>query len=192
MNSVTVVQSLPITFHRRPPLSLLVLTVLLSAVLSLLSAPGILMAEEQGDKQFTSVEERRLYSAIQQERATVLEEKKELELQKKELKSLEEGVDKKLAEIDKKLEELKILKKKIASLLEAKSVAEVERTQELAKIYEKMTPEKAAVAISSLKTQLAADLLSSMKVRSAARILDQISNRKATEISTAISTIQIE
>lgn len=146
---------------------------------------------KQGE-QFNSVEERRLFNTIQAERANIREEKKELELRKKELKSIEEGVDKKLAEIDSKLEEFKQLQKTIEKLLSAKSEEEVKRTQELANIYAKMSPDKAALALSGLNPQLAADLLGNMKVKAAAKILDQITRQKATELSTTFSTIQIE
>lgn len=149
-------------------------------------------SETPSEEQFTSVEERRLYNAIQTERAGIREERKELELRKNELKSIEDGVDKKLAEIDAKLEELKTLRKQIEKLLAAKSEEETKKTQELAKIYEKMSPDKAALAISGLEKQLAADLLGSMKVKSAAKILDQISQQKARELSTTFSTIQLE
>ncbi len=155
--------------------------------------PSALQAQEENeDQQFTSVEERRLFNSIQSERASIREEKKELELRKKELKSIEAGVDKKIVEIDGKLEELKALRTQIETLLTAKSAEEKKRTQDLAKIYEKMTPEKAALALSGLRPQLASDLLASMKVKSAARILDQISRQKATELSTTFSTIQLE
>lgn len=148
--------------------------------------------EKTPPDQFSSVEERRLFNAIQTERGSIREEKKDLELRKKELKSMEEGVDKKLAEIDSKLEEMKALRKDIEKQLAAKSEEETKRTLELAKIYEKMSPDKAAMAISGLKPQLAADLLKSMKVKAAAKILDEISRQKATELSTTFSTIQIE
>lgn len=149
-------------------------------------------AEEKPEQDYSSVEERRLFNMIQNERANIREEKKELELQKKELKTIEEGVDKKLAEIDGKLEELKKLQLQLKSLLAAKSAEEQRRTQNLAKIYEKMSPAKAALTLSGLDKQLAADLLAKMKVKAAAKILDQISKQKGSELSTTFSTIQLE
>lgn len=155
--------------------------------------PSPLSSQEQTPPaQFSSVEERRLSNSIQTERANIREEKKELELKKKELKSIEEGVDKKLTEIDSKLEEMKTLRKQIETLLAAKSEEETKKTQDLAKIYEKMSPDKAALAISGLDPKLAADLLASMKAKSAAKILDQISRQKAAELSTTFSSIQLE
>jgi flagellar motility protein MotE (MotC chaperone) len=115
-----------------------------------------------------------------------------MDLHKKELKSLEEGVDKKLADIDRKLEELKNLQKKIETALAAKTAAEKKRIENLAVIYEKMTPAKAALAMSGLEQKLAADLLANMKAKAAAKILDQIAKQKATDLSTTFSTLQLE
>lgn len=148
--------------------------------------------EDEKSPQYSSVEERRLVNTIEAERASIREERGELELKKKELKSIEEGVDKKLTEIDGKLEELKTLRKQIETLLTAKTEEELKRTRELAKIYEKMSPDKAALAISGLESKLAADLLASMKVKAAAKILDETSKQKASELSTTFSSIQLE
>lgn len=143
-------------------------------------------------KNYGSVEERRIDHTITQERANLRQEREDIDLRKKELKTLEEGVDKKLTEMDRKLEELRKLRDKIESLLAGKSIEEKKRLQELAGIYQKMAPVKAAQVISSLDQQLAADLLASMKVKAAANILNQISKQKATEISTTFSTLPIE
>ncbi|SHO50716.1 MotE family protein [Desulfopila aestuarii] len=159
---------------------------------TIISATVIAQNGTPSPEQFNSVEERRLYNSVETERAGIREERKELDMKKIELKSIEEGVDKKLAEIDAKLEEMKALRKQIQTLLAAKSEEEVKKTQELAKIYEKMSPDKAALALAGLDKQLAADLLANMKVKSAAKILDQISQQKAKELSTTFSTIQLE
>lgn len=179
--------------------ALLVIAVLLACTASLPSvaqettpAAAQQAAPAAATEQYDSVEERRLYNAIQTERAGISEERKELELKKNELKSIEEGVDKKLVEIDAKLEELKALRKQLETLLAAKTEEELKKTRDLAKIYEKMSPDKAAMALSGLDQQLAADLLANMKEKSAAKILDQISRQKATELSTTFSTIQLE
>ena len=141
---------------------------------------------------FASVEERRLHATMLEERESIFEEKKELALREKELKSLEDAVDKKLAEIDRKLEELEASKQQLADLLAEKSAEETKRIKELGKIYEKMDPGKAAVALSGLDQRLAADLLANMKVKAAAKILDSLNKVKATEISRTYSTIQLE
>jgi len=162
------------------------------ATLFFTSCLSLHAADPIDSKEFSSVEERRLQNVVMQERINIRKEHAEIVMRKKELKTLEEGVDKKLAEIDNKLEQLKKLQNKIESLLEAKSVEEKKRLQDLAKIYEKMNPVKASLAIAGLDQQLAADLLASMKVKSAAKILDQSSKQKATQLSTTFSTLQLE
>jgi len=149
-------------------------------------------ADTTNSIEFSSVEERRLQNTIVVERANIRKEHAEIVMKKKELKTLEEGVDKKLAEIDKKLEQLRKLQNKVESLLEAKSAEEKKRLQGLAKIYEKMNPAKASLAIAGLDQYLAADLLANMKVKSAAKILDQSSKQKASQLSTTFSTLQLE
>jgi flagellar motility protein MotE (MotC chaperone) len=138
------------------------------------------------------VEERRIDNSIEQEHANIRKERDDMDLRKKELKSLEEAVDKKLVDIDRKLEELRNMQKKIDTLLTAKTAVEKKRIENLANIYEKMAPAKAALAMSGLDQKLAADLLASMKAKSAAKILDQITKQKATELSTTFSTLQLE
>lgn len=149
-------------------------------------------AEKEEPKEFQSVEERRLYEDIIKENIRLQEEKKDFALKQKELKTLEEGVDKKLTEIDKRLVELKNLQEKIETLLAAKSADELKKLQDLAKIYDKMDPAKAALALSGLDEQLAADLLAHMKVKAAAKLLDQMAKQKTTELSTTFSKLKIE
>ncbi len=158
----------------------------------ILSQNAQAIAEDVEKDTFGSVEERRIDSTILQERANVRKEREDMDLRKKELKSLEEAVDKKLADIDRKLEELKNLQKKIDTALAAKTAVEKKRIENLAGIYEKMTPAKAALAMSGLEQKLAADLLASMKAKAAAKILDQIAKQKATDLSTTFSTLQLE
>lgn len=160
---------------------------------SLILLPSITKAEEVTvSKSYETVEQRRIEGTILQERANIRQEREEISLRKKELKTLEESVDKKLADIDNKLQELNNLQKQIEALLEKKSAEEKKRIKNLATIYEKMSPGKAAMAISGLEEQLAADLLAAMKVRAAAKILDQTTKQKTTELSTTFSTLQLE
>jgi flagellar motility protein MotE (MotC chaperone) len=167
--------------------------ILLTIVAALILSQQVQAATENEENDtFSSVEERRIDNTILQERANILKEREDMDLRKKELKSLEEGVDKKLGDIDRKLEELKNLQKQIETLLVAKSAEEKKRMQNLAVIYEKMAPAKAAQAMSGLEQKLAADLLASMKAKAAAKILDQIAKQKATELSTTFSTLQLQ
>ena len=165
---------------------------LATATLLLISNPVLEAADQPAEKEYSSVEERRLQNIIVQERANIRKERENISFKQKELKTLEEGVDKKLAEIDNKLEDLKRLQGKIETLLKAKSAEEDKRLKNLAKIYEKMTPAKASLALAGLDQQLAADLLANMKVKSAAKILDQLAKKKTTQLSTTFSTLQLE
>ena len=158
-------------------------------VLSLLGNSPVHAADEE---KYGSVEERRIYETLVEERDSLRKEREEIALRKLELKTLEEGVDKKLAELDEKLAELKKLQELIAGLLEKKSAEEIQKRKELAGIYAKMDPAKAAQAISGLDPQLAADLLANMKIKSAAKILDASTKQKATELSSTFSIIQLE
>jgi flagellar motility protein MotE (MotC chaperone) len=148
--------------------------------------------ESSTEEGFSSVEERRLHATIQEEREIILEEKKAIALKEKELKTLEDAVDKKLAEIDEKLVELQNQTEELAELLAQKDVAELQKIQDLSKIYEKMDPTKAALALTGLDQKTAAEILAQMKVKAAAKILDSLSKQKATELSKTFSTIQRE
>ncbi len=144
------------------------------------------------EKSFKSVEERRLYAMLQNERDSLEEEKKVLAFKEKELKTLEVEADKKIELLDKKLAELRKVQAKIEELLAAKDVEEQKKVKDLSLIYAKMTPGRAALAMASLDGQLAADLLANMKVKSAAKILDQMDKIKASQLSTTFTTIKVE
>lgn len=154
--------------------------------------PSVAAGDNDGPQEFGSVEERRLYEDIIKENKALRAEKKDLGARQMELKTIEEGVDKKLAEIDKKLIELRDLQKKIETLLVAKSEQELKKIQDLAKIYDRMAPDKAALALSGLDKRLAAELLAQMKVKAAAKILDQMAKQNTTELSKTFSTLQLE
>jgi len=141
---------------------------------------------------FDSVEERRLYAVLQNERDHLEEEKKVIALKEKELKTLQEEADKKLELLDEKLAELLKVQAKIEDLLAEKDVREIKKTKDLSLIYAKMTPDRAALAMTALDEQLAANLLATMKVKSAAKILDRMDKRKASQLSTTFATIKVE
>ena len=141
---------------------------------------------------FSSVEERRLYTKLQNERDNLEEEKKVLALKEKELKTLEEEADKKLKLLDEKLEKLKKVQKKIESLLAEKDIEEQKKIKDLGLIYAKMSPDRAAQALSAMDVQLAADLMANIKVKAAAKILDRMDKAKASELSTTFTTIKVE
>ncbi len=143
-------------------------------------------------KTFKSVEERRIYAVLQNERDNLEEERKVIALKEKELKTLQKEADKKIELLDKKLAELKEIQAKIETLLAEKNVQEVKKTKDLSLIYAKMTPDRAALAMATIDEQLAADLLANMKVKSAAKILDRMDRLKASQLSTTFTTIKVE
>ena len=148
--------------------------------------------QQEKETTYTSVEERRLYAFLQNERDNLEEEKKVLALKEKELKTLQEEADKKIELLDKKLLELQKVQAKIEELLAQKDAKELKKTKELSLIYAKMTPDRAALAMATLDGQLAADLLANMKVKSAAKILDRMDKVKASQLSTTFTTIKVE
>ncbi len=174
-----------------------ILTLTLLIALILFKTPsGFSQTEKSDDTDsqtlYSSVEERRLHALMQKERENVLKDKKVLALKENELKTLEAAVDKKIGEIDAKLDELRKLQSKIEELLAVKSAEENKRVQNLGKIFEKMAPEKAALALSGMDQRLATDLLATMKPKSAAKVLNMLDRKKAAQLSTTFSTIQIE
>ena len=149
-------------------------------------------AEDKVDQDYSSVEERRIYTLMQEERDRLEQRKKDIDLREKELKTLEASVDNKIAAIDKKIEDLKNLQKRIEDLLAEKSAIEKKRIKELSAIYEKMVPERAALAMMGMDPNLATDLLSNMKPKAAAKVLNVLDKQKTSELSTTFTTIQIE
>ena len=139
--------------------------------------------ESPSDGEFSSVEERRLHVRIIEDQNSLIDEKKALVLEEARLEKLKAEIDAKLTEIDRKLAEMEAQKKVLEALSEGKRSEQLQRIDNLAKIYENMDPLLAAEAVSDLERQVAAAILASMKPRSAARILDGLSREQAAEIS---------
>lgn len=137
-------------------------------------------AEEQ---EYGSVEERRLLLALQQERINLVNERESVAKQKKDLKRLE-------AEVDKKLDQLQTTRLEIEQLLAEKDAAELQRIRDLSKMYEKMSPDKAAKIFSTITEDLAISILGNMKTKAAAKILNNMDRDKAAKLTTAFSSIE--
>jgi len=135
-----------------------------------------------GGDQYGSVEERRLLLALQQERQNLVKEREVLKNQKKDLKRLE-------AEVDKKLDQLQATRLQIEQLLAEKNAAELKRVRNLGKMYEKMSPDKAARIFSTLSQDLAISILENMKTKAAAKVLNNMDRDKAAKLTTAFSTL---
>ncbi len=135
------------------------------------------------EEQYGSVEERRLLQSLQGEQTSPLaKEREELDNKKKELKRLE-------AEVDKKIDQLRQLRLGIEKLFAKKDAEEMKRIQEIAKMYEKMTANKAAMILGTVDQKLVVSILSKMKIKSAAKILDNMDREKAAKLTTAFSTL---
>lgn len=165
--------------------------VALTCCLLVLSTIHVFAADEK-PIEFDSVEERRVFALMEQERQQLQQDRKDLTLRENELKTLESSVDKKITEIDNRLKELKSLQGKIETLLAEKTNREKKRVKDLSTIYEKMEPGRAALAINNMDQALATDLLASMKPKAAAKILDMLDKQKTSALSATFTRIQIE
>ena len=174
------------TNDRYPPLILL----LFAGLALFLHSP--LSAEEVSEKTYTSVEERRVFALMENERQELQRERQDLELRENELKTLEASVDNKIKVIDDKLENLRSLQRKIEKLLAEKTSREKKRIENLSAIYAKMVPTRAALAMNKMDPVLATDLLANMKPKAAARILDQLDKQKTSQLSNTFTNIQLE
>jgi len=135
------------------------------------------------EQQYNSVEERRLMESLQGENTSLFaKEREDLENKKKELKRLE-------IEVDKKIDQLNQLRLGIEKLLATRDAEELKRIQELAKMYEKMTAEKAAMVLGTVDQKLAISILAKMKTKSAAKILNNMDREKAAKLTTDFSTL---
>jgi flagellar motility protein MotE (MotC chaperone) len=134
-------------------------------------------------QQVASVEERRLLLALQQERQDLIKEQESTKKRKKELKRLE-------AEVDKKLDQLEATRLQLKELLAEKDARELKRIRDLSKMYEKMSPEKAARIFSTLEQKLAIAILADMKTKAAAKLLNNMDRDKAAKLTTAFSSLK--
>ncbi|PIE59712.1 MAG: hypothetical protein CSA32_02685 [Desulfobulbus propionicus] len=134
---------------------------------------------------YSSVEERRLMEALQEERGSLKREREELANQKKALKTLEE-------EVDKKLKELGQQRQVLEAMLKEKDAQELKRIKELSKMYEKMAAEKAARIFTTLDEPLAIAILEQMKSKSAAKLLNNMDRDQAAALTTAFSSLEIK
>lgn len=146
-------------------------------------APTPAPAPAQQEQPYDSVEERRIMESMKAAgNPQLVNDREELERRQKELKRLE-------GEVDKKIEQLNQLRVQVEKLLQQKKAEEQDRVTELAKMYEKMSADKAAAVIGNLETPLAISILGKMKTKSAAKILNTMERDKAAKLTTAFSTL---
>jgi len=132
---------------------------------------------------YRSVEERRLLMALQNERINLQNEREDLAEQKKSLKRLQD-------EVDKKLEELKQQRQQLEELLAEKDAQERKRIQDLSKMYEKMTADKAARVFSTLDKDRAVSIRANMNTKYAAKVLNNMDRERAAALTTAFSNLE--
>jgi flagellar motility protein MotE (MotC chaperone) len=165
---------------------------LLLVVFAVGGFPRVVVPAEKGAEtsssamDIDSVEKRRVLFSLHQERDKMQSEfdKKNqiLELKEIELKTLE-------GEVDKKLAQLQAVRDQLRRFLDQKDEVEVQRIQELSKMYEKMDSAKGAVLLAELNQELAVQILAGMKSKSAGQLLGNMPPEIATDLSTAYSTL---
>lgn len=136
---------------------------ILILVLSL--AAGTLIGQQTSTKHMTSIEEDRL-------------------------RILQEDLAKKTEELKKLKGEIEAMIKQQEQLKAQLEMAQKENYQRLAKIYESMPPEEAALRLEKLDEDTATILLLAMKPRQAARILANVDPEKAATLSKRVVNIR--
>ncbi|SHJ81267.1 Flagellar motility protein MotE, a chaperone for MotC folding [Malonomonas rubra DSM 5091] len=155
------------------------------AVMAFLCLTAPLFAQDLIDEeQIESVEERRILVSIEDEYDKLGEREAKLDSREMQLKTLE-------AEVDKKLAAMQELRDELEKLLNRKDQEEGVRVEELGKIYEKMSPQKAARLIRDLDKDLAINILLGIKKKTAGKILDYLDPDIATELSRAFTEIPV-
>ena len=159
--------------------------IILMTLLSLATVLGAVDESPVNPDAATSVEERRILISIEDQYAKLDEREAEINSRELQLKTLEAEVDKKLAALTKVRDELN-------KLLDEKDDVEDERVSELSLIYEKMSPQKAALLVGDLNQQLAVKLLLGIKKKTAGKILDNLDAETAIALSKAFTEIPVQ
>ncbi len=133
----------------------------------------------------TSVEERRIRSAIEEQYNRIQKEGDQLKVEQMQLKTLQQ-------EVDKKLVQMQNLRQELTRLLNRKQAEEGKRVTELSKIYEKMSARKSADLIKNLEPRLAIELLAAMNKKNAGKILDNLDQKTATRLSTGFTEFPVD
>ena len=155
-------------------------------LLMLVLYPLPLLAATGGtDRAPTSVEERRIRSAIEEQYNRIQKEGDQIKVEQMQLKTLRQ-------EVDKKLVQMQTLRQELTQLLSRKKTEEGKRVVELSKIYEKMSEVKAAELIKNLDTKLAIELLATMNKKNAGKILDNLDEQTATKLSTGFTEFPVD
>jgi Uncharacterized conserved protein len=111
-------------------------------------------------------------------------------IEEERLKILQEDLAKKTEELKKLREEINAKIKQQEELKAQLEKAQQENYQRLAKIYESMPPEEAAIRLEKLDEETATLLILAMKPRSASKILANVNPDKAASISKRVVAIK--
>jgi flagellar motility protein MotE (MotC chaperone) len=137
------------------------------------------------DEQFSSVEERRILTAIKERDERLSAREEQLKGRELELKTLE-------AEVDKKIAAMQRLRTELNELLDQRDEKENARIEELSLIYERMNPQQAAVLISELETGMAVNLLLGIKKKTAGQIMERLNAETAIKLSKAFTDLSVD
>ncbi|MCF6178991.1 MAG: hypothetical protein L3J63_06340 [Geopsychrobacter sp.] len=156
---------------------------ILCLMLLLLSTQSLAAVKQE--KAPSSVEERRIRSAIEEQYNQIQKDGDHLKVKQMQLKTLQ-------LEVDKKLVQMNNLRQELLKLLNRKQDEEGKRVVELGKIYEKMNSMKAADLIKGLNPRLAIELLGTMNKKNAGKILDNLDRKTATKLSTGFTQLPVD
>jgi flagellar motility protein MotE (MotC chaperone) len=137
------------------------------------------------EEQFSSVEERRILTAIKERDERLSAREEQLKGRELELKTLE-------AEVDKKIAAMQRLRTELNELLDQRDEKENARIEELSLIYERMNPQQAAVLISELETGMAVNLLLGIKKKTAGQIMERLNAETAIKLSKAFTDLSVD
>jgi flagellar motility protein MotE (MotC chaperone) len=137
------------------------------------------------EEQFSSVEERRILTAIKERAERLSAREEQLKGRELELKTLE-------AEVDKKIAAMQRLRTELNDLLDQRDEKENARIEELSLIYERMNPQQAAVLISELETGMAVNLLLGIKKKTAGQIMERLNAETAIKLSKAFTDLSVD
>ncbi|MFO7578184.1 MAG: hypothetical protein R6W66_10700 [Pelovirga sp.] len=150
-----------------------------------LAVIGLLLFHSAGgaatlDTPYTSVEERRIITAIDAEHERLEERRAALDRRELQLNSL-------AAEVDKKIAAMQSLRDELDRLLARRNEEDTQRLSELSLIYERMNPQQAAVLIGELETELAVSLLLGIRKKTAGQIMERLDPETAIRLSRAFT-----
>ena len=144
-------------------------------------------AEKTDTTKESSGSSRLLEEGKTEEMIKLLKEREEMiNLKEKEISEKMKDLEFLKKQVDQKLEELKSLREEIKSYIQKYDAKRVKDSQHLVKVYESMTPEKAAAIFEEMDLKTAIQILSGLDQKKAGKILNFVSSKKAIQLGEAI------